>query len=201
MNANVFKSSSLVDASARRRVMGQSGAVVWFTGLSGSGKSTLAKALEKALIERNRPAFLLDGDNLRHGLCGDLGFSANDRAENVRRASAVAALMADAGLICITAFISPQRAARAAARALIGPDRFVEIHVCTPIEVCEQRDCKGLYKRARAGEVVDFTGISSPYEPPEHPDLAIDTSRETTEQSMPRLLDLLVRRGFLDAAG
>ncbi len=200
MTTNVFKSSSLVDPAARRRVMGQSGAVVWFTGLSGSGKSTLAKALEKALMDRSRPAFLLDGDNLRHGLCSDLGFSAEDRAENVRRASAVAALMADAGLICITAFISPQRAARAAARALIGPDRFVEIHVCTPIEICEQRDCKGLYKRARAGEVTDFTGISSPYEAPEHPDLAIDTSRETNEQSMPRLLDLLVRRGFLDAS-
>lgn len=198
MTTNVFKSASLVDPAARRRVMGQPGAVVWFTGLSGSGKSTLAKSLEKALLDRSRPAFLLDGDNLRHGLCSDLGFSAEDRAENVRRASAVAALMADAGLICITAFISPQRTARAAARALIGPDRFVEIHVCTPIEVCEQRDCKGLYKRARAGELTDFTGISSPYEAPEHPDLAIDTSRETNDQSMLRLIDLLVRRGFLD---
>ncbi len=196
MTHNLFKSSSLVDAETRRGVMGQSGAVVWFTGLSGSGKSTLAKALEKALIDRRHPAFLLDGDNLRHGLCRDLGFGASDRAENVRRAAAVAALMADAGLLCVTAFISPQRAARETARDLIGRDRFVEVYVSTPIEICEQRDCKGLYKRARAGEVRDFTGISAPYEPPEKPDLAIDTSQVSTALALEQLIDALQRRGF-----
>lgn len=196
MSMNVFKSSSLVDPAARRAVMGQSGGVVWFTGLSGSGKSTLAKSLEKTLIDLKRPAFLLDGDNLRQGLCSDLGFAQVDREENVRRAAAVAALMADAGLICITAFISPLRAMRAAARAMIGGHRFLEIHVCTPIEVCEQRDCKGLYKRARSGELPDFTGVSAPYEPPIAPDLEIDTSQESNARSMERLLDLLAQRGF-----
>jgi adenylylsulfate kinase len=195
MSSDIYKSASLVQPAERRAVMGQAGAVVWFTGLSGSGKTTLAKALEKALIERGRPAFLLDGDNLRHGLCRDLGFSAGDRAENVRRAAAVAALMADAGLICITAFISPQRAARDAARALIGADRFLEIYVCTPLEVCERRDSKGLYKRARAGEVTDFTGVSAPYEAPERPDAAIDTSVTSTPAAVEQILALLQTRG------
>jgi adenylylsulfate kinase len=177
-------------------MMGQSGAVIWFTGLSGSGKTTLAKALEKALIERGRPAFLLDGDSLRQGLCSDLGYSAADRAENIRRAAAVASLMADAGLICITAFISPQRATRDAARALIGADRFFEIHVCTPLEVCEKRDTKGLYKRARAGDVADFTGVSAPYEAPERPDAAIDTSVTDTSTAVQMILTLLEARGI-----
>lgn len=195
MTQNVFKSASLVDAAGRQRVFGQRGAVVWFTGLSGSGKSTLAKALEKALMEQGHPSFLLDGDNLRHGLCADLSFSAEHRAENVRRAAAVAGLMADAGLICITAFISPQRAAREAARQMIGPARFVEVHVNTPLEVCERRDCKGLYARARAGEVREFTGISSPYEAPEHPDVAVDTSTVPTPEAIAQVIAKLASSG------
>lgn len=204
MTQNVFKSDSLVAPAARQKVFRQTGAVVWFTGLSGSGKSTLAKALEKELIDQGRPAFLLDGDNLRHGLCADLTFSAEDRAENVRRATAVAGLMADAGLICITAFISPQRAAREAARKMVGSSRFLEIYVNTPLSVCEQRDCKGLYARARAGEVREFTGISAPYEAPEHPELAIDTSRVATPEAVKQVVELLRTYGvwkLQDAAG
>ncbi|HMP77523.1 MAG TPA: adenylyl-sulfate kinase [Kiritimatiellia bacterium] len=194
MTKNVYKSESLVVPEERIRVLGQRGVVVWFTGLSGSGKSTLAKALEQALMNADHPAFLLDGDNLRHGLCADLTFSAEHRAENVRRAAAVAGLMADAGLICITAFISPQRAAREAARQLIGPERFLEIHVSTPLSVCEKRDCKGLYARARAGEVREFTGISAPYEAPEHPDVAIDTSAVPTPQAIEQIIVRLAAR-------
>lgn len=199
MNTTIFKTSSRVAPAERLRVMRQRGAVVWFTGLSGSGKSTLATSLEKALVERGHAAFLLDGDNLRSGLCKDLGFDPDGRQENIRRASAVAALMADAGLICITAFISPHRAAREAARQHIGASRFLEVHVCTPLSECEKRDCKGLYARARAGEVRDFTGISSPYEAPEHPDLAIDTSRVTMDEAIQQLLARLDRMGVWEA--
>ena len=172
-------------------MLGQTGAVIWFTGLSGSGKTTLALALERALLEAGYMAFTLDGDNLRHGLCRDLGFGARDRQENIRRAAAVAGLLADAGLICVTAFISPSRAMREQARQLIGPQRFLEVHVATPLEVCERRDCKGLYARARAGEVAEFTGISAPYEAPEQPALTLDTSRTELPEALARLLQLV----------
>jgi adenylylsulfate kinase len=160
-----------------------SGLVVWFTGLSGAGKTTLATAVQQLLRARGHRAPLLDGDVLRAGLCSDLGFSAKDRHENVRRAGAVAALMADAGLVCIVALISPFRIDRDAARALVPPGRFLEIFVTAPLAVCEQRDVKGLYRRARANEIAEFTGISSPYEAPESPELIVPSDRLSVEES------------------
>ena len=151
--------------------------MVWLTGLSGAGKSTLATAVEAALIRAGHAACVLDGDNLRHGLNADLGFSPEDRRENIRRAGEVAALFADAGLIVIAAFISPYRAGREAAREAIGAARFLEVFLDAPLAVCERRDPKGLYRRARAGEIAEFTGISAPYEPPEAPALTLDTAR------------------------
>lgn len=164
-----------VRPSDREKLLGQCGTVVWFTGLSGSGKSTLARAVERQLIADGYAAYVLDGDNLRHGLNRDLGFSPEDRQENIRRVAEVAALMADAGLIVITAFISPYRRDRIAAREAVGEERFIEVYLDVPLQVCEARDPKGLYERARAGAITDFTGISAPYEPPEEHDLRIDT--------------------------
>lgn len=151
-----------------------SGKVIWMTGLSGSGKSTLANLLEHELHQRNYRTHTLDGDNVRLGLCRDLGFSDADRAENIRRVAEVSRLMLDAGLVVITAFISPFKRERDLARAIIGPGDFLEVHVCTPLEVCEQRDPKGLYRKARAGVVRHMTGVSSPYEAPESPDIRVD---------------------------
>ncbi len=186
-------------AAERARLLGQRGCVVWLTGLSGSGKSTLASALEAALVAAGRAAYVLDGDNLRHGLNADLGFSPAERAENVRRAGEVAALFADAGLIAITSFISPYRADRAAARAAVGTARFLEVFVDAPLEVCERRDPKQLYRRARAGEIEEFTGVSAPYEPPLEPALTLDTARLDAAECVARLLGLLDGGGFLTA--
>lgn len=174
--SNIVNHASLVSAELRQRQLGQNGCVLWFTGYSGSGKSTLATALEKALIDDHHFAYVLDGDNVRHGLNRDLGFAAEDRTENIRRIGEVANLFADAGVITLTAFISPYRADRQLAREVIGSDRFREVYLTTPLEVCEERDPKGLYKKARAGEIGEFTGISAPYEPPLNPDVIIDTS-------------------------
>lgn len=156
------------DRAQRARAVGQQGATIWLTGLPASGKSTLAKALEQLLVAGGHPAYRLDGDNLRHGLCGDLGFSAGDREENVRRTAHVARILADAGLIAIVALVSPFKASRDAARAMHEAEqlRFVEVFIDTPLEECERRDPKGLYARARAGEIAGMTGIDSPYEPP-----------------------------------
>lgn len=173
--------------------------MVWLTGLSGSGKSTLATALEAALVEAGRAAYVLDGDNLRHGLNSDLGFSPAERAENVRRAGEVAALFADAGLIAITSLISPYRADREAARAAAGAERFLEVFVDAPLEVCERRDPKRLYRRARAGEIEEFTGVSAPYEAPPAPALTLDTARLDAAECVARLVGLLDGRGFLGA--
>jgi adenylyl-sulfate kinase len=171
------------------------GCVVWLTGLSGSGKTTAAMTLARAIDARtSHRAYILDGDRLRTGLNADLGFSPSDRAENVRRAGAVAALMADAGLIAIVALISPYRAGREAARAMAHPKPFFEIFVDTPLEQCERRDGKGLYRRARSGELRDFTGISAPYEPPLEPDLTLHTLEETPEQIAERLYAFLDQR-------
>jgi adenylylsulfate kinase len=178
-------------------VLRQRGCVLWFTGLSGSGKSTLAAALEATLLGAGHAAFVLDGDNVRHGLNSDLGFSPDDRTENIRRLGEVAALMADAGLITLTAFISPYRADRDAARAAIGDGRFLEVFVDTPLEVCERRDPKQLYRKARAGEIGEFTGVSAPYEPPVDPALALDTSVLDLGACIDRLVALLRERGFL----
>jgi adenylylsulfate kinase len=177
--------------------LGQRGAALWLTGLSGSGKSTVAMALERRLVDAGRFAYVLDGDNVRHGLCGDLGFGEADRRENIRRVGHVARLFVDAGAIVAAAFISPFRADRDAVRALLAPGQFFEIHVATPIEVCESRDPKGLYRRARAGEIPDFTGISSPYEPPLAPELALDTGALSIDACVDALVGRLAEAGVV----
>lgn len=174
----------------RHELMGQKPLTFWLTGLSGAGKSTLAFALEKALTEKGKLAYTLDGDNIRQGLCKDLGFSATDRSENIRRIAEVAHLMNDAGLIVISSFISPYREDREIARSIIGEDQFLEVHVSTPLSTCEQRDPKGLYGLARAGKVPDFTGVCSPYEEPANPRLRLDTSKVLLEDCVARLLEL-----------
>ena len=164
------------------------GLVIWFTGLSGAGKTTLATAVQQSLRQREYRAPVLDGDVLRAGLCSDLGFSAKDRHENVRRAGAVAGLMAEAGLICVVALISPFRSDRAAARALVPAGRFVEVFVNAPLSVCEQRDVKGLYRKARANQIPEFTGISSPYEEPESPEVTVRSDLLSIEESVALIL-------------
>lgn len=180
-----------VSAAERQAMLGQTAMTIWLTGLSASGKSTLAFALERALIDQGRACYVLDGDNVRDGLNRNLGFSVADRAENIRRIAEVARLMNDAGLIVIAAFISPFRTDRAAAREIIGPEDVREVYVSTPLVVCESRDPKGLYSKARTGEVTDFTGITSPYEPPERPDLTIDTTQYSVEEAIVQLLAII----------
>ncbi|HOJ67536.1 MAG TPA: adenylyl-sulfate kinase [Candidatus Hydrogenedentes bacterium] len=184
----------------RERLNGHRGAVVWFTGLSGSGKSTIARALEEALFERGVRSYVLDGDNIRHGLNKNLGFSPEDRQENIRRIGEVAKLFADAGLVAITAFISPYRADRDQARAINGDD-FIEVYVACALEVCESRDPKGLYQKARAGQIPEFTGISAPYEPPLTPELVVDSAALSVPEAVNRILRLLEERRVIPAAG
>ncbi|ARD23657.1 MULTISPECIES: adenylyl-sulfate kinase [Shewanella] len=181
----------VIDQAARGDQKGQSPVLLWFTGLSGSGKSTLAGALERALFESGFHTYLLDGDNVRHGLCKDLGFSLEDRDENLRRVGEVAKLMVDAGLVVLSAFISPTLAERERVRALFPEGKFIEIHVSTPLSVCEARDPKGLYAKARSGEIANFTGISSPYEQPLAAELTIDTSKGDLTTQVNTLLDYL----------
>ncbi len=178
---NITRAEGHVDGAARSVVTGHVGRTVWFTGLSGSGKSTLAFAVEEALIARGVAAYVLDGDNVRMGLNRDLGFSPEDRTENVRRIGEVCRLFQDAGLVVLTAFISPYRTDRDAVRALHPAGAFTEVFVDTPLDVCEERDVKGLYAKARAGEIPDFSGISAPYEKPIATDLRIDTARPLGE--------------------
>lgn len=178
----------------RAQKLGQKGVVLWFTGLSGSGKSTVAHEVELALVQNGKNAFVLDGDNIRHGLNKNLGFSAEDRTENIRRLSEVAKLFAEANIITVTAFISPFKADRASARQLIGTDKFIEIYCEADLATCEKRDPKGLYKKARAGEIGEFTGISSPYEAPEKPDIVLHTGKESLEASTKKVLEFL-RKG------
>ncbi|MDE2341928.1 MAG: adenylyl-sulfate kinase, partial [Betaproteobacteria bacterium] len=187
---NVHKQALSVTREDRERLNGHPGKVIWFTGLSGSGKSTLANALEKELHRQGKRTYILDGDNVRQGLNKDLGFTEADRVENIRRIAEVAKLMMDAGLIVMTAFISPFRRERDMARELIGPEHMIEVYVNTPLDVCEQRDPKGLYKRARSGKLPNMTGIDSPYEAPAKPDLVIDGQKETLEQSLEKLMGL-----------
>lgn len=171
--------------------------ILWFTGLSGSGKSTLAHAVEEYLHKAGISTFVLDGDNVRHGLCSDLGFSDADRVENIRRIGELAKLMAEAGVITLTAFISPFKSDRDIARNLTASGDFLEIYCLCPIETCEQRDVKGLYKKARAGEIPFFTGIGSPYEAPEHPELIVNTHEQSLAESVQKVLELLVQRGII----
>ena len=192
---HIRRETSLVAAADRARITGVSRpCTVWLTGLSGSGKSTIAKLLEQRLIGEHRLAFLLDGDNIRHGLNRDLGFTEADRTENIRRIAETAALFNDAGLQVIAAFISPYASDRAMARELIGADRLLEVFIDTPLAVCEARDVKGLYRRARAGEIPAFTGVTAPYEAPKNPDLRIDTTRLTAEEAVEAILSLLCSR-------
>ncbi len=180
----------MADRSAHEALLGQRGVMLWFTGLSGSGKTTLALALERELLQRGRLCRLLDGDNIRTGLNSNLGFSAEDRRENIRRIAEVGKLFVDTGIITIAAFISPTQAMRAMAEEIIGAEHFKEIYISTPLEVCESRDVKGLYARARRGEIPNFTGISAPFEAPPHPALSLDTSRLDFSTCLQRLLDL-----------
>lgn len=188
---NIVRATGNVDAATRRAVTGHGAATLWFTGLSGSGKSTLAYATEVALVDRGVNAYVLDGDNVRFGLNADLGFSPEDRAENIRRVGHVARLMVDAGVVVLSSFISPYRADRQAVRDLHGDGQFVEVHVDTPLEVCEARDVKGLYEKARAGKIEDFSGISAPYEAPESPELRIDTSQRSIDDCVADVVDHL----------
>lgn len=186
-----------IDKAARSGIKGQKPAVLWFTGLSGAGKSTIANLVEKRLHAMGRHSYLLDGDNVRHGLNKDLGFTEADRVENVRRVGEVARLMVDAGLIVLTAFISPFRSERRLARSLVAEGEFIEIHVDTPLDVAERRDVKGLYKKARRGELRNFTGIDSPYEPPEHAEIVIDTTELTAEKAAELVVETLKKRGLI----
>ena len=186
-----------VDKAARSAQKNQHPAVIWLTGLSGAGKSTIANLVEKRLHAMGKHSYLLDGDNVRHGLSRDLGFTEADRVENVRRVAEVARLMVDAGLIVITAFISPFRAERDMARSLVGPNEFVEIHVDTPLEVAESRDVKGLYRKARRGELINFTGIDSPYEAPDNPELRVNTVGVTAEHCADQVIACMRERGIL----
>lgn len=175
----------------REKLLNQKGKVLWFTGLSGSGKSTVADALNSKLFSEGRLSYILDGDNVRQGLNKDLSFSSEDRTENIRRISEVAKLISETGTIVLTAFISPFRLDRAAAREIIGTDNFIEVYIDTPIEICEARDVKGLYKKARAGQIPSFTGISSPYEAPEKPEIIVKTENQSVEQSVDVIFALL----------
>jgi len=187
-----------VDKGLRARLKGQKPAVLWFTGLSGAGKSTIANLVEKKLAAMGRHTYLLDGDNVRHGLNKDLGFTEADRVENIRRVAEVARLMVDAGLLVMTAFISPFRSERAMARGQMLDGEFIEVWVSTPLAVAEERDVKGLYKKARRGEIANFTGISSPYEPPEHAEIVVDTSKNTPEQAAEDVIARLRDLGVLE---
>lgn len=206
-----------ISSGDRSQLLGQTGCVVWFTGLSGSGKSTIANAVDSLLYQQHRPSFLLDGDNIRHGLCATpsilepvfgqafskrfgLGFAPEDREENIRRVGEVTCLMASAGLICLTAFVSPYRKDRRRVRQIVEQNsrlRFLEVHVDTPLSVCESRDPKGLYRQAREGKIPFFTGITDPYEAPENPDLVLDSSVRTLDQCARQVLDLLIEREIL----
>ena len=185
---NIHRHAHVVDKNARARLNGHKGKVLWMTGLSGSGKSTLANGVEQALHAQGKHTFILDGDNIRHGLNNDLGFTDADRVENIRRTAEVAKLMVEAGLIVITAFISPFRSERDMARALFEDDEFVEIFCDVPLDVAEERDPKGLYKKARRGELPHFTGIDSPYEAPETAEVHIPTAELSLEESIDKVL-------------
>ncbi|WP_048696892.1 adenylyl-sulfate kinase [Erwinia piriflorinigrans] len=193
---NVVWHAHPVTREAREQRHGHQGAVLWFTGLSGSGKSTVAGALEQALHQLGVSSYLLDGDNVRHGLCRDLGFSDDDRKENIRRVGEVARLMVDAGLVVLTAFISPHRAERQMVRDMLGEGRFIEVFVDTPLATCEARDPKGLYKKARAGELRNFTGIDAEYQAPLHADIHLDGEQLVTHLTR-QILDLLRQQDII----
>ena len=197
---NIVWHEASVDRAARADKRGHRSAILWFTGLSGSGKSTLANAVNAALFERGLGTYVLDGDNVRHGLCKDLGFSDADREENIRRIGEVAKLFLDAGVIVLTAFVSPFRADRDKARDLVEAGDFFEIFCAADLDVCESRDPKGLYAKARSGAIKEFTGISSPYEAPDTPELKIDTGAQDLAQSVEVVIKALQDKGVIPAA-
>jgi adenylylsulfate kinase len=193
-SANVVYHRATVSRSRREKQNRHKSAIIWFTGLSGSGKSTLAHAVEEELHQAGCRTFVFDGDNVRHGLCANLGFSEEDRHENIRRIGEMAKLFIEAGVIALTAFISPFKSDRERVRALVSENDFIEIYCDSPLAVCEERDVKGLYKKARSGEIKNYTGISAPYEKPEHPDLILDTAGKSIEDNVEKVLDLLEER-------
>jgi len=200
VSKNITWHAGHVTAAQRQAILGQRGAVLWFTGLSGSGKSTVARRVEQLLLEDGRQTYVLDGDNLRMGLNADLGFSDDDRTENIRRVGCVAALFADAGVLCLSAFISPFRKDRDLARSRVDAGRFIEVFIDTPLEVCEARDPKGLYAKARTGEIPSFTGISAPYEAPHSPEIHVRTSDRSVDACSAQVVEYLRTNGFLNAA-
>jgi adenylyl-sulfate kinase len=197
INENVVWHEHPIDKSIRSYMKKQRPCLLWFTGLSGSGKSTIAGAVESKLAERLQHTYLMDGDNVRHGLCGDLGFSEHDRNENIRRVGEVANLMVDSGLIVLTAFISPFRENRQVVRDMLKEGEFIEVFIDTPISECEKRDPKGLYKKARAGEIKNFTGIDSPYESPDNAEIVIKNIDVSIEDAANKVIEFLDTRGYL----
>ena len=196
-STNVVWHNATVTRARREAQNGHRGAIVWFTGLSGAGKSTLAHAVEEALHQRGCRTFVLDGDNVRHGLCGDLGFNTESRIENIRRVGELAKLFMEAGVIVLTAFISPYQADRQRVRGMVAHGEFIEVYCDTELEVCESRDVKGLYKKARAGQISDFTGISSPYEAPKNPELTVNTGGDDLTACVQQVLNEMTQRGII----
>jgi len=195
-NNNVVWHRSLVSRSNRNTLNGHKSVNLWFTGLSGSGKSTLAHALEKRLYEMRCRTFVFDGDNVRHGLCADLGFSQKDRQENIRRITEMVKLFLEGGLIALTAFIAPFQKDRDMIKKRLGAENYIEVYCECPIEICEQRDVKGMYKKARQGLITDFTGISSPYETPQSPDIVLQTGKDSKEFCVDQLIQLMIQRNI-----
>ena len=191
MKENIIPHNYQVDKIDRNKLNGHQSFLIWFTGLSGSGKSTIANALESKLFEKKIKTYILDGDNVRKGINKDLTFSPEDRTENIRRIAEIAKLFIDAGLVVLAAFVSPYRKDREDIQKIVGNNNFVEVYVNTSVEECEKRDVKGLYKKARLGEIKDFTGISAPYEAPESPDIEINTEQLTVEQSVSKILNVI----------
>lgn len=194
---NIFWQQSIVTKSDRQKLYKHKSFVLWFTGLSASGKSTIARELEKQLIANNIKAYVLDGDNIRHGLNKDLGFSSTDRTENIRRIGEVSKLLVDAGLVTITSFISPFAKDRAMVRQIFADKEFIEVYIYCPIGVCELRDPKGLYKLVRQGKIDEFTGIDSPYEPPVNPEIIIETNNSSVEESVNRIYSYLLTNNLI----
>jgi adenylylsulfate kinase len=190
-STNITWHAGQVSRTDREKLLGQRGCTIWLTGLSGSGKSTIAVAAEKALAQKGRLTYILDGDNIRHGLNKDLGFSHEDRKENIRRIGEVAKLFVDGGFVVITAFISPYREDRDMVRQIMPPGQFIEVHVNAPVETCEKRDPKGLYAKARTGEIKEFTGVTAPYEEPLRPEVELRTDKLSVAESVTRILDYL----------
>ncbi len=196
-NKNAVWHKAAVFRKDREILNGHKSVIVWFTGLSGSGKSTIAHAVEESLHASGCRTFVFDGDNVRHGLCCDLGFSKEERAENIRRIGEMTKLFIEAGIIALTAFISPFASDREKVRRLVGADDFIEVYCKCPVEICEQRDVKGLYRKARVGEIKEFTGISSPYEVPENSDLVLDTVAMPLEECVDMVINILRKRGVI----